>query len=297
MWAKNILVYRRTERVPADLEAKLAAKPPVKPGALEWFSQGWVSPAPFREEVAPSFGGFHVVKLRRDDKVLPGPVIKAALRAKVAEVERRERRKVGKKEQKELKEIVTDELLAKAMTKDSYTTAWMNDDYVFIDAGSASKGETVLSALNETAPTFLATLLSTQSSPSNAMTAWVQAGEAPGDFELDSDLALEDPASGAKVTVRGGDLTSEEVRKHIEAGMVVKSVSLIWRDRVKVTLTDKLQLKKLKFLEVVQEDVKSAGDDADAVFEAIFRAMSAEVAAIVADLIKELGGLQEGSDE
>jgi recombination associated protein RdgC len=297
MWAKNILVYRRPERVPADIETDLAKHPPVKPAALEWFTQGWVSPAPFREDIAPSFGGFHVIKLRRDDKVLPAPVIKAALRAEVADVQRREHRKVGRKEQRELKEQVTDELLAKAMTKDSYTTAWMNDEYLFIDAGSASKGETILSALNEALSPFVGSRLNTQTSPTGAMTSWILAGEAPGDFVLDSDCSLEDPTTGTKVTVKGGDLTTEEVRKHIEAGMVVKSVGLIWRDRVKLTLTDKLQVKRLKFLEVVQEDVKEAGDDADAVFEAIFRAMSGELSALVADLVSVLGGFQEGGDE
>ncbi|MBK3780218.1 recombination-associated protein RdgC [Paraburkholderia aspalathi] len=297
MWAKNILIYRRPERVPADIEAQLAKHPPVKPGALDWFTQGWVSPAPFRDEIAPSFGGFRVIKLRRDDKVLPAPVIKAALRAKVADVERREHRKVGRKEQRELKGQVTDELLAKAMTKDSYTTAWMNDEYLFIDAGSANKGETVLSALNEAMSPFVGSRLNTHTSPTGAMTAWIRDGEAPGDFVLDSDCALEDPATGAKVTVKGGDLTAEEVRKHIEAGMVVKSVGLIWRNRVKATLTDKLQVKRLKFLEIVQEDVKEAGDDADAVFEATFRAMSGELSALVADLVSALGGFQEGGDE
>lgn len=300
MWAKNILIYRRGGESLSDLEAQLARRKPVKPGTLEWFTQGWVPPAPFREEVAPAFGGFRIVKLQREDKVLPAPVIKAALKAKVADIARREGRKVGRKEQKQLKAEVTDELLAKAMTKESFTTAWLDERYVFVDSSSANKGETLLSALREALPPFPVALLRTNRSVGAAMTNWLAAAEAPGDFTLDADCTLEDPEKGgAKVTIRRADLTAEEVRKHIESGLQATSVALTWRDRISFVLTDKFQLKRIKFLEVVKEDLKDIGDDADAVFEATFRAMSGELAALVADLVSELGGFeaQETGDE
>jgi len=294
MWPKNILVYRRNGESLADLEAQLARRPPVKPGALEKFADGWGHPAPFRDDVAPTFAGFRLVKLTREEKVLPAPVIKAALAERVADVQRREGRKVTRKEKRELKEQVTEALLAKALTKVGHTLAWMNDDYVFIDAGSHNKGETLLSKLREALPPFPAMLPRLNMSPRAAMTSWLAAGEAPGDFELDCDCTLEDSAEGgAKVTVRRATLTDDDVRKHIELGKQATSCGFVWRDRIRFVLTDTLQLKRIQFLEVVQAEARDeAEDDQDAMFEATFRIMSADLAALVADLVVALGGFE-----
>lgn len=291
MWARNVLIYRNETESLAGLEDALEKRKPIKPASLARNSQGWTPPLPFDDKVAPTIAGARIVKLKRYDKILPAQVIKTALRAKVAEIERREGRKLGKKEQRELKDAVTDELLGKALLKESETLGWIAPGYVFVDAGSATKGEALLSALIDAVP-LKTSLLATNRSPGQVMTDWLVAGTASGHFELGADCTLESPEKGgAKVTVRRADLTTTEVRKHIEAGRQVTSLALVWRDKIRFTLTAKLQLKSIKFLEVLQEDVKGNSDgDAYAEAEATFRVMSDEVNELVKDLVDVLGG-------
>jgi recombination associated protein RdgC len=292
MWPRNILIYRREAEPLSGLEAELAKSKPVKPTSLERSSQGWTPPLPFDDKVAPTVAGARIVKLKRYDKILPAQVIKSALKAKVAEVEKREGRKLGKKEKRELKDTVTDELLGKAMLKESETLAVITPSHVFVDSGSPTKGEALLSALIAAVP-LRTSLLSTNKSPSQVMTDWLVAGSASGHFELGADCTLESPEKGgAKVTVRRADLTTTEVRKHIEAGRQVTSLALLWRDKIRFTLTSKLQLKSIKFLDVLQESVKSSAEgDAYAEAEATCQVMTAELDDLVAELVDVLGGV------
>ena len=293
MWAKNIVFYRRDAFSLADLNNRLAKRPCHKPTGLDWFTQGWVTPAVFFDQLAPKIGNYLLVALKRFDKVLPGAVIKAALEEKVNEIELKEARKVGRKEKKQLKEQITDDLLPKALLKESQTYAWLGNDFVFVNAGSHNKAENVLSELREVLPPFPCALPRTKVSPSAAMTDWLASGEAPGDFELGADVNMQDGSTeGAKVTVRRGDLTADDVRKHIESGKQVTAMSLTWRDRIRFTLTDNMLIKGIKYLDVMQEEVSNEADAA-ALFDASFRLVSQEMEAMVLALVDALGGFEE----
>lgn len=293
MWAKNIVFYRRDKFSLADLDSRLAKRPCHKPTGLDWFTQGWVSPAIFFDQLAPKIGDYLLVALKRFDKVLPGAVIKAALEEKVNEIELKEARKVGRKEKKQLKEQITDDLLPKALLKESQTYAWLGSDFVFVNAGSHNKAENVLSELREVLPPFPCALPRTNTSPSAAMTDWLASGEAPGNFVLGADVNMQDGSTeGAKVTVRRGDLTADDVRKHIESGKQVTAMSLTWRDRIRFTLTDNMLIKGIKYLDVMQEEVGNEADAA-ALFDASFRLVSQELEAMVLELVEALGGFEE----
>lgn len=291
MWAKNIVFYRRDEFSLADLNDKLAKRPCTKPTGLDWFTQGWVTPAAFFDQLAPKIADYFLVALKRFDKILPGIVIKAALDEKVNEIELKEGRKVGRKEKKQLKEQITDDLLPKAMVKESHTYAWLGKEFVFVNAGSHNKAEGVLSELREVMPPFPCALPRTAISPSAAMTDWLAAGEAPGNFELGADVNMQDGSTdGAKVTVRRGDLTAEDVRKHIESGKQVTALSLTYKDRVRFTLTDNMLIKGIKYMDVMQEEVSQDASDAPALFDASFRLVSEELETMVRELVEALGG-------
>lgn len=293
MWAKNIVFYRRDAFSLADLDNRLAKRPCHKPTGLDWFTQGWVAPAVFFDQLAPKIGDYLLVALKRFDKVLPGAVIKAALEEKVNEIELKEARKVGRKEKKQLKEQITDDLLPKALLKESQTYAWLGSEFVFVNAGSHNKAENVLSELRDAMPPFPCALPRTKVSPSAAMTDWLASGEAPGDFELGADVNMQDGSTeGAKVTVRRGDLTADDVRKHIESGKQVTAMSLTWRDRIRFTLTDNMLIKGIKYLDVMQEEVSNEADAAS-LFDASFRLVSKELEAMVLELVEALGGFEE----
>ena len=72
----------------------------------------------------------------------------------------------------------------------------------------------------------------------------------------------------------------------------VTRVGLIWQEKIRFQLTDMLQLKRLQFLDLLQDEASQAGDDRESLFEATFTLMS-EVGELVDALVAALGGLED----
>jgi recombination associated protein RdgC len=125
------------------------------------------------------------------------------------------------------------------------------------------------------------------------MTDWLAAGEALW-FELDADCELKDGSeNGAVIRCTRMDLTADEIRQHIATGKQVTRIGLIWQEKIRFMLTDTLQLKRIQFLDVLQEEASQAGDDRESLFEATFTLMSEELGELVDALIEALGGLED----
>ncbi len=299
MWFKKLSFFRLDEHfaIEADkLADALAARPFTGCGGLDWFSEGWTPPAEHLDGPLFNQRGYTLVSLRREDKVLPAGVIRDALAKKVADIERDELRKVGRKERLALKEQVTDDLLPRAFTSSSRTTAYIDRQrgWLMVEASVASKAEKLVSQLREALPPFPAALPRTVRNPREVMTAWLAAGEAPHGFVLDSDAYLQDGSErGAQVGVKHMDLTADEVRQHIATGKQVTKLGLVWRERIRFVLNDELRLQGLQFLDVLQEEASQAGDDMASLFEATFLLMAEELGELVDDLVQAMGGLDD----
>lgn len=298
MWFRQLSFYRLTQDSSLNTEklaAALEKKPFVPCSGLDWFTEGWVPPAGHLAEPVYAVRGCQMVSLRREDKVLPGGVIRDFVDDKVAQIEAAELRKVGRKEKQALKEQVTDDLLPRAFTRSSRLTAYLDGarGWLMVDTGTASRAEGLMSQLREALPPFPAALPRTQLAPHSVMTDWLAAGEAADGFELDADCELKDPGeNGGVVRFVRMDLTGDEVRQHLARGMQASKLGLIWRERIRFVLTDTLQLKRIQFLDVLQEEASQAGDDMESLFEATFLLMSEELGELVDALVDAMGGLQ-----
>ncbi|MDC7716049.1 recombination-associated protein RdgC [Vogesella sp. DC21W] len=304
MWFKQLSFFRLDENFLIDsdkLADQLAKRPFQRCSGLDWFSEGWVAPASHLDSPLHQARGYQMLTLRREDKVLPAGVIRDHLDSKLAEIEAAELRKVGRKEKLQLKEQITDDLLPRAFTRSGRTTAYIDSQrgWLMVDSGTASKAENLVSTLREALPPFPAALPRTAVSPHALMTDWLAAGEAGFGFELDAECELKDSSeNGAVVRCTRIDLTADEIRQHIATGKQVTRLGLIWRERIRFVLTDQLQLKRLQFLDVLQEEASQAGDDLASLFEATFLLMAEELGDLVNDLVAALGGLeasQQGS--
>ncbi len=298
MWFRQLALFRLPTDARLDLDALAAGMEKhcfAPPSGLEWSSQGFVAPAGHAPDrlLHPLAGGA-LAALKREDKVLPAATIRDALDARIADIEARECRPVGRKEKCALKEQITDDLLPRAMTRTSRTRALLDvhAGWIMVDA-AGQKAESMVSALREALPPFPARLPHTLLSPSSAMTLWIT-GTLPDGFELDCDAVMRSPGDdGATVRCSRQDLTAREVQKHIETGKVVTQLGLVWRQRIRFVLTDRLELKRLQFLDVLEEQASQAGDDAPALFDATATLMLGELRQLVADLIAALGGEAE----
>lgn len=299
MWFRSLSFFRLSADFVID-ESKLAQQlvkfPFTRCSGLDWFTEGWVPPAGHLDSPVYTHRDRSIVSLRREDKVLPGSVIKDALEEKVTGIEEAELRKVGRKEKLALKEQITDDLLPRAFTKSKRTTAYVDREngWLVVDTSTASAAEALVSKLREALPPFPAALPRTKISPHSAMTDWLASGEVAGGFELDSECWLADSSeNGASVRFARMDLTADEVKQHIATGKQVVSIGLIWRERIRFILTEHLQLKRLQFLDVLQEEASQSGDDLAALFEGTFLLMSEELGDLLNELVELLGGLDD----
>ncbi|WP_193583741.1 recombination-associated protein RdgC, partial [Laribacter hongkongensis] len=79
----------------------------------------------------------------------------------------------------------------------------------------------------------------------------------------------------------------------LDTGKVVTRLGLVWQERIRFVLTEQLELKRLQFLDALEEQASQAGDDAPALFDATATLMLGELRQLVADLIAALGGEAE----
>ena len=123
-------------------------------------------------------------------------------------------------------------------------------------------------------------------------------GEAPARFSIDDDLELQS-ADKTKAIIRytRHPLDGKEIRGHLAAGKYPTRLGLTWNDRVSFVLTDKLQVKRLDFLEMNKDDTQADEVDPAEQFDIDFAVMTGELANLLKDLTAVLAGDSTTSDE
>lgn len=296
MWFKQLTVFRTNAAEMPDGEAlstALQQRPFAPCLGLDWFSEGWVSPMSHSETPLCRVRDAWLLALKREDKVLPASVIRDLLEAKVAEIEEREFRKIGRKEKQGLKEQITDDLLPRAFTRSSRLSALVDTrrNWLMVDSATASKAENLLTCLRDASPAFPAALVHTVLSPQSVMTDWLLAGEAPAPFVLDNDCELKAPGeNGAVIRCSRQDLTADEIQQHLRKGKQATQLALVWQERIRFVLTVSLQLKRLQFLDVIQEEAAQSGEDMASLCEATLLLMAEELGQMLDNLIDAFGG-------
>lgn len=298
MWFKQVTFFQLTPETLPEID-KLADKlaefefSPVS--GLDWFSEGFTAPFGGSPELVFPADFTWSVALKKSEKVLPAGVIRDFLDDKIAHIQEAERRSIGRKEKQELKEQITDDLLPRAFTRSSRTMAVCDtrSGLLLVGSGSQNKAENVLSKLREALGGLQARLPHTHMSPAALMTEWLARGACAGGFELDSDVELKgqgDTAAIVKITKQ--DLTAEEVVRHLETGKTVTQMGLIWREQIAFVLTQDFTLKKIQYLDILQEQAENHGDDAAALAFASQIIMAESLSALIAELAACLGGWQ-----
>ena len=299
MWFKQLSFYRLNPQTLPNLEtlsAKLAEAEFAPVQGLDWFSEGFAAPQGFSPELVFPADFTWGVALKKEEKVLPAGVIRDILDDKVAEIQDTEARNVGRKEKQELKEQITDDLLPRAFTRSSRSQAVCHarNGLLLVNSASANKAENLLAKLREALGGLEAKLPNTKQSPGSLMTEWLLQGGCAGGFELDSDCELKGQGDAAPtVKVSKQDLTAEEVVQHVKNGKTVTQLGLVWREQIAFVLTQDFTLKRIQYLDVLQEEAESHGDDAASLAFASQILMADSLAQMLDELAACLGGWQE----
>ena len=297
MWFRNVQLYRlpvRWEMSAEALEAQLGRRRFMPCGSQDPESRGWLPPVddgPLVHRV----GGFWLIALGVEHRLLPAAVVRQEADQRAAQFEREHGYAPGRKQMRELREAVAQELLPRAFTRRHKIHVWIDpqDGWLGVDAPGVSRAEDVLEALRQSLEVFPLSLLRTERSPTSAMADWLAGSNAPEGFTIDMDCELKSVAEDkAAVRYVRHALDGEEIKAHLSEGKLPTRLALSWDDRVSFLLTEKGEIKRLQFLDVVKEAVEAGSDSAAEVFDAEFALMSGELRRLIPALVAALGGEQ-----
>ncbi len=296
MWFKNLQIYRlpafdenRLEAFEAALAG--AALQPCAPSDPQRL--GWVPPTSSSAFIHLANRQW-LIALGIEQKLLPVSVVRQMAKERAQAIEAAEGRRIGRKELRDLHESLTIQLLPRAFVCRRTTFAWIDPlhGWLVIDAGAQAKAEEFLEHLRKTVDGLAAALLKTSLSPASAMTAWMAKNEAPAGFSIDQDTELRS-AENALVRYTRHSLEGKEIRQHIGEGKTVTRLGMTWNDRISFILDDKLQIKRLTFLDILKEENDGLAENEDERFDLDFTLMSGELARLIDDLVEALGGEAE----
>ncbi|HEY6641625.1 recombination-associated protein RdgC [Povalibacter sp.] len=295
MWFKNLIIYRLPDgwTMPmVELESRLSNRPLQPCNSFEMFSRGWVHTSSAQRYVHTT-NGQHLIALGVEQKLLPSSIIKQVADERAAELALEQGFPVGRRQMRELKEKVGEELRARALSRRRVTRAWIDpvNGWFVVDAAGGARSDELVETLRDTLGSLPVHFLETQLVPHSSMGAWLALGDAPLRFTIDHDLELQ-TADKTKATVRyvRHPLEGKEIQEHVAGGKYVTRLGLTWNDRISFVLTDKLQVKRVEFLEIAKDSSDNEGLSPEEQFDIDFLLMTGELSQMLSDLREALGG-------
>ncbi|MCX7273467.1 MAG: recombination-associated protein RdgC [Burkholderiales bacterium] len=295
MWFRNLIIYsvpRGWDLAPEALAALLAPQAFAPGTSREESTIGWVPPREGDDSLVFTINQQMLLTLRQEKKLLPAKVVTQVLKQRAEQIEAEDGFKPGRKRLKELKEQIRDELLPRAFSLASDMRVWIDPvgGWLVIDSTSAARAGEVFSLLVKAIDRLPARPLKVAGSVAGEMTAWLSTGEAPAGFTVDQDAELR--ARDGKATVRFANqsMDLEDVARHTRAGKQCTRLALTWADRISFVLTDKLEIKRVRALDVLKEAAASAEGDAAERFASDAMLMTGELSKLLAEVVDCLGG-------
>jgi len=298
MWFKNLSIFRLTEEfalTPVELEEKLGQIAFRPCGQHEEATFGWTAPlGKTSQQLVHAANGFMMICVKKEEKVLPAAVVNEMLQEKILEAEDQQGRKLAKKERAAIKDELIFELLPRAFTFSNKTYAYIDPKggWIVVDAASAKKAEDLLSLLRKCLGSLPAVPLNTIDKPVAIMTDWLINNQPPADITIEDECELRSPEEeGGIIRCKRHDLSLPEIKNHLDTGKEVIKLAVSWADRLAFIIDENLAIKRLKFLDLIQEQVTDTETSSEAEqFDVDFSIMSLELANFLPRLLELFGG-------
>ncbi len=302
MWFKNLTLFdfqEPFEQPAAELAEALSGMrfrpcPDHEPSTRGWSAPLGVPDGP----LVHSIGDTHLLRLTLEERLLPASVVREKLAEQVEEIEQREHRKVGRKEQRDLREHLEQSLLPDAFTRKRSTFGYIDAErgVLAVDNATDKRVEDFTTALREALGSLPVRPVASREDPGLIMTEWLRDQDLPGGFELDGECVLRDPDDTRVVArLRQEDLGGEEVQAHLAAGKRVSQLAVNWEDRLRLVVGDDLRVRRVRFLDSVQEKLDDMPQDSrEQEMDARFHLMSEEFRGLHDALLAAFGGPAEG---
>lgn len=303
MLFKNLCIYQLAPSfsiTAAELESVLDARPVLEPTGLAARADGF-------EPIAKGLGRvfsfekqlfFRYAGLMR---VIPPSAVKREVARLADEWTAAHGHTPGRKVLRDLREKVEAEMTPKALLKGFGSNCWMDlqNGRLIVDATNKGMAEAALETLREALGSLPVTMLETEHSASGVMLKWLEAGEAPGVFDLDGDGEIAGVGETAK-TLRftGQDVTEARFKQVVADGHQVRWLGVSWNSRLAMRLSAQLQIKAVDYLGIEETGEESPelaeGQRAEDVrLEADLRMMVGDVGKMIDQLVAEFGGAKD----
>jgi recombination associated protein RdgC len=297
MWFKNLSLFRFTEpfTLNADELAEKLETLRFRPcGAHEESSVGWTAPLGKAEQtLVHAANGYMMLCVKKEERVLPTAVVNEMIQEKADEAEEQQGHKLSKKERTRLKDELIFDLLPRAFTfsRKSYAYIDPKGGWLVVDTASANKAEDLLTLLRKSLGSLPAVPVSTLNNPVTVMTQWLASQQTPDDIVVEDECELRSPGEEASIIrCKRQDLALPEIQNHLDTGKEVIQLALSWVDRLSFVLDKNLAIKRLRFLDLVQDQVKELDIEDEATrFDVDFTIMSAELANFLPRMLEMFG--------
>ncbi|MEH6454956.1 MAG: recombination-associated protein RdgC [Cocleimonas sp.] len=296
MWFKNLYLFKFEKDFPLnaeELHGELEAKPFTPCSATQRESMGWLPPlGKNTTSYTHASNNYILLTMARQERLLPSTVVKETMQEKVEAIEEAEGRKVSSREKKEMKEDIEHELLPRAFTRTQKLDAWIDptNGWLILNSSSAPRAEEFTKLLRKTIGSLPVTLPDSETSPAVAMTEWLSSGRLPEPFTLGFECELKNQGDDkGSATFKQHDLTLDEIQSSLKAGKFASKLAIEWDEKISFVLSEDLQIKKLKFLDVLEEQLQDNDPQSyEEHMDIQFALMTGEVASLLKDLMKAL---------
>jgi recombination associated protein RdgC len=299
MWFKNIQLFRLSpgfQSSAEELNEKLQALQIQPCGKTQPFRFGWASPFDKNNPLLVHAGnGYWLFCAAKEERLLPGSVIRDTLSEKVEEIELNQNRKVSSKEKARLKEEIIFDLLPKAFTKRTHTFAYIDpsQNWLILDTMSSSKTSAFIELLQKSLGSLSLLPAVSAKNPKMVMTDWLLHNHSPSPFTIESDCEMLDTKSNAIIKCQGEDLSAKAIHTHLQEGKHVVNLAMSWQGKIAFVLCDNLIIKRIRFLDLLREQHKEVSVETRMErLDADFALMTAEFNLFLRDLFHLLGGLE-----
>ena len=293
MWFKNIQVYKidRKENLNVEkLEESMKEFEFTHCSEYDLFQTGWVQVLKTDSSLVQKVKNCYFISLRTEKKNIPSSVVKEELEKRKAKYsEENDGAKSSKTLNDEFKEAIILNLASKAFCSSSYLHAYidLDRDMIVVDTGSTKAAEELLGLLRSTIGGLNVTLIEAKDDVSITLSQWISNNSHPKIFEIGMNAELKD-VDGGGINVKKHDVEADEIRNHLKNGKHVVKLELIWQKRVQFSITNKFEIKAIKPLDIIKEDIdEELGESTDeySTFSANNSMMVEDFAEIIHDLL------------
>ena len=283
LWFKNAIIYQLNNDTLLNkdaIEKAIKSHLFMPCGNLDTTKMGWVSPYHDnnQNDLIVDMQGHLLLRIKKETKILPAPVIKQTLLEKIDKQEQALSRKLTKNEKASLKDEVMIDLMPRAFSKYNHYWLWIDTENkrIVVDCSSFKQAEDILAILRKELGALALTPLSIDKPLEQIMTTWVKEKLDFSPFILGDQAELKDPLEGnGIISCKNQEITSDEMRIHFDSGKWITKMKIVDERGVNFIVNSDLTFKRIKFDSIIldeNEDISS--DEFDKRLEADFFIMS-----------------------